>query len=125
MSPGELIDKLTILEIKSARISDADKLRNVRAEWHLLNQAWIASPFAAAEVSAECAALRLVNESLWEIEDELRVRERDARFDAEFIELARRVYYENDRRAAIKRRINAALDADVVEEKSYELEPAP
>jgi hypothetical protein len=119
ISPGELIDKITILEIKSQRMTDAAKLHNVRTELSLLSDTWKASPFSATDISAEWAALRDVNAKLWDIEDDIRDKERDGRFDAGFIELARAVYVTNDERAAIKKRINTKLGSALVEEKSY------
>ncbi len=119
ISPGELIDKITILEIKSQRMTDAAKLHNVRTELALLNATWSASPFSATDISAEWTGLRDVNARLWDIEDDIRDKERDAAFDAKFIELARAVYVTNDERAAIKRRINTKLGSALVEEKSY------
>jgi hypothetical protein len=119
ISPGELIDKISILEIKSQRMTDPAKLHNVRTELALLTETWKASPYAATDVSADWAALREVNGKLWDVEDHLRDREREGRFDPEFIELARAVYFTNDERAAIKRRINATLGSVLVEEKSY------
>jgi hypothetical protein len=119
ISPGELIDKITILEIKSQRMTDATKLHNVRTELSLLGETWKASPFSATDISAEWAGLRDVNAKLWDIEDRIRDKERDGRFDPEFIELARAVYFTNDERAAIKKRINAKLGSTLVEEKSY------
>ena len=119
ISPGEFLDKLTILEIKLERIADPAKLENVRRERDLLAATWAGSPLAGADVSALVAELKRVNESLWEIEDKIRVKEAAAAFDAEFVELARSVYHTNDRRAEIKREINRALASDLVEEKSY------
>jgi hypothetical protein len=119
ISPGELIDKITILEIKSERMTDAAKLANVRTELSLLSDTWKASPFSATDISAEWAGLRDVNGQLWEIEDRIRDKERDALFDAEFVELARAVYVTNDERAAVKKRINTKLGSTLVEEKSY------
>ena len=119
VSPGELIDKLTILDIKSRRISDAGKLANVQTELTALNNCWQASPFAAFDISAERTALLAVNERLWDIEDRIRDTERAREFDAGFIELARAVNIENDERAEIKKRINQALGSRLVEEKSY------
>jgi hypothetical protein len=119
ISPGELIDKITILEIKSQRMTDAAKLRNVRVELDLLTATWRSSPFSATDVGAEWAGLRDVNAKLWDIEDRIRDRERDGLFDAEFIELARAVYVTNDERAAIKKQINTKLGSALVEEKSY------
>ena len=119
ISPGELIDKITILEIKSQRMSDPAKLQNVRTELAILNATWSASPFSATDIGDEWRGLREVNAALWDIEDDIRDKERDARFDARFIELARAVYVTNDERAAIKRRINTKLGSVLVEEKSY------
>jgi hypothetical protein len=120
ISPGELIDKITILEIKSARMTDAAKLHNVRTELTLLNETWSASEFSKkADISAEWTGLRDVNGQLWDIEDRIRDKERDGQFDAGFIELARAVYVTNDERAALKRRINTKLGSVLVEEKSY------
>ena len=119
VSPGEVLDKITILRIKSARIADAAKLVNVRRELELLERTWAASPYAADDVRADTAALEAVNARLWDIEDRIRNEERAGRFDAEFVALARAVYIENDARAAIKKRINLALGSAIVEEKSY------
>jgi hypothetical protein len=119
ISPGELIDKMTILEIKSRRMTDPAKLRNVGAELAALKATWAASDYASADIDAERGALGTVNEKLWVIEDQIRDKERDQAFDAEFIQLARSVYFENDERAAIKRRINLKLGSAIVEEKSY------
>lgn len=118
-SPGEFLDKLTILEIKAERMSDAAKLGNVRRELELLRATWAASPLAQRDVGALTAELKRVNERLWEIEDAIRAKEAGRVFDAEFVELARSVYRTNDRRAAIKREINVALGSDLLEEKSY------
>jgi hypothetical protein len=118
-SPGEFLDKLTILEIKSERITDPAKLENVRRELELLRATWAASPFAARDVSVLMASLKQVNEALWEIEDGIRSHEARQSFGAGFIELARLVYRTNDRRAAIKRELNLALGSDLLEEKSY------
>src|SRR5689334_8975424 len=119
ISPGELLDKITILRIKSARMSDATKLANVRAELAELEKTWAAAVGAAADVSEDERALQAVNERLWVIEDDIRDKERAQAFDARFIELARSVYIENDERAAIKKRINVQLGSRIVEEKSY------
>jgi hypothetical protein len=119
ISPGELIDKITILEIKSQRMTDTAKLHNVRTELSLLTETWKASAYSATDISAEWAGLRDVNGKLWDIEDRIRDQEREGRFDAGFIELARAVYVTNDERAAIKKRINTRLGSLLVEEKSY------
>jgi hypothetical protein len=119
VSPGELMDKITILRIKSTRMSDAGKLANVRVELKLLEETWSASAYAKADIGADVNALLKVNERLWVIEDDIRDKERAQAFDSEFIRLARAVYFENDERAAIKRRINLKLGSTIVEEKSY------
>ena len=119
ISPGELIDKITILEIKSARMTDATKLANVRTELGLLQETWRASPYAQTDIGVEWSALRDVNAKLWDVEDDIRDKERAGAFDARFIELARAVYVTNDERAAIKKRINTKLGSKLVEEKSY------
>jgi hypothetical protein len=119
ISPGELIDKITILEIKSARITDAAKLKNVRLELDLLKTTWRASPHASQDIAGEWERLRTINEQLWDIEDDIRDKERSRTFDARFIELARAVYVTNDERAAVKREINTKLGSRIVEEKSY------
>ncbi len=119
ISPGELLDKLTILRIKSKRMSDAQKLANVRLELQALEQTWAASAYSKIDIDADIDALQAVNEKLWVIEDDIRDKERAQAFDAEFIRLARAVYVENDERAAIKRRINVTLGSTLVEEKSY------
>lgn len=120
ISPGELLDKITILRIKSARMTDETKLRNVRVELAALEQTWRDSGSAVPEVAADEAALQRVNEELWDIEDRIRDKERAKEFDAVFIELARAVYVTNDERARLKKNINVALGSRLVEEKSYQ-----
>ena len=119
ISPGELLDKITILRIKSARMQDAAKLANVRHELQLLEQTWRAVLPAGIDLRSEEQALEAVNAKLWDVEDLLRDQEAEKRFDAKFIELARAVYFTNDERAAIKKRINIKLGSALVEEKSY------
>ena len=119
VSPGELLDKITILEIKAERITEPTKLANVRHELAVLNTCWLGSGLATAAVAADVDALRAVNARLWDIEDDIRDCERRGDFSTDFIRLARSVYIENDERAAIKKRINVALGATLVEEKSY------
>jgi uncharacterized protein DUF6165 len=118
ISPGELLDKITILRIKSARITDATKVANVRTELTALEQVW-REAVGSTDVSDDERALQAVNERLWVIEDDIRDKELAQAFDARFIELARSVYIENDERAAIKKRINVKLGSRIVEEKSY------
>lgn len=120
VSPGELLDKITILRIKTARILDAAKLANVRLELGLLESTWRDARFGTADISREERALQQVNERLWDIEDRIREKEAHQTFDRDFIELARAVYHSNDERAAIKKRINQALGSRLVEEKSYQ-----
>jgi hypothetical protein len=120
ISPGELLDKITILRIKAARMSDAAKVANVRRELAALETTWKDSGAASVDLSVEEANLTRVNEKLWVIEDEIRDEERAKRFADKFIELARAVYITNDERAAIKKRINTALGSTIVEEKSYQ-----
>ena len=120
VSYGELIDKITILEIKSRRIADEAKLANVRNELDLLNATWANDAASQTDISNERAHLLAVNELLWDIEDKIRLKERAQAFDQEFIELARAVYFRNDERAAFKREINLKLGSQLVEEKSYQ-----
>ena len=120
VSYGELIDKITILEIKSARIGDQSKRANVGVELGMLNAIWAENPLSRIDISNERARLRAVNEALWDIEDHIRLKEKAKTFDAEFIELARSVYIRNDERAAVKRAINEKLGSTLVEEKSYQ-----
>lgn len=117
--PGELIDKITILRIKTARIADPAKLANVQAELESLTAARAAALPEDPELDRLEAALMAVNEELWVIEDDIRDCERDGDFGSKFIELARSVYKTNDRRAALKRAINELLGSRLVEEKSY------
>jgi hypothetical protein len=118
-SPGEFLDKLTILEIKAERISDPAKLANVRRELEQLRATWAASALAGHDVARLVGELKAVNLALWDIEDRVRSHEAEQRFDGEFVELARSVYRNNDRRAALKRELNLALGSDLLEEKSY------
>jgi len=119
VSPGELLDKLTILEIKLDRIDDEAKLANVRREHELLSRVWRESGLDDDEVARLRQRLREVNEALWVIEDAIRDEEREKRFGDRFVELARSVYQRNDERAAFKRKINDLLGSEIVEEKSY------
>jgi hypothetical protein len=120
ISPGELLDKITILRIKAARMKDPDKVANVKHELGLLEKTWKDSGAAAVHLGTAEADLTRVNEQLWVIEDEIRDEERAKRFTEKFIELARAVYVTNDERAAIKKRINTLLGSTIVEEKSYQ-----
>jgi hypothetical protein len=119
LSVGELIDKLTILDIKAGRIADEAKRANVVREQSLLRETVAREVPASAELDALTADLRSVNEALWTIEDEIRDLERAKDFGARFIELARAVYITNDKRAALKKAINLLVGSAIVEEKSY------
>jgi hypothetical protein len=120
VSFGELLDKIAILQIKSERMSDETKLANVRNELSALETTWMAHPAAGKNIVDLRAQLKAVNERLWVIEDDIRIKEKAQEFDAEFVRLARAVYFENDDRARIKKEINLALGSSYVEEKSYQ-----
>ena len=119
VSPGELLDKITILRIKVVRITEGPKAANVRLELDLLEKTWRDAGCAAFDVASDERALQAVNEKLWDVEDLIRDKEAKQTFDREFIELARAVYVSNDERAAIKKRINLQLGSRLIEEKSY------
>jgi hypothetical protein len=120
VSWGELIDKIAILEIKSARIADAAKRANVARELRALGAVRDrALPKPPKELAALARDLKAVNERLWDVEDEIRACEKRQDFSARFVALARSVYAENDRRAALKRRISELLGSALIEEKSY------
>ncbi len=120
VSPGEVLDKITILEIKSERMSDPEKVANVKIELALLQETWADSVSEDSVIVDLHAQLKEINEALWEIEDDIRDKERAKEFDERFIELARSVYYTNDRRSKIKRDLNLHLRSEIVEEKSYQ-----
>jgi hypothetical protein len=125
VSYGELIDKMTILQIKLQEIKDDAKLANVRNELELLDATWKNDKASETDIADETARLLAVNQRLWKIEDDIRMKERAQAFDQAFIQLARSVYIENDERAAIKREINMKLGSTLVEEKSYQDYRAP
>ena len=120
ISPGELLDKITILQIKAERISDPAKVANVRTELDMLQQVWGESVSEDEQIRALCAELKSINERLWVIEDDIRDEERNKRFSERFIELARAVYVVNDDRANAKKKVNLHLNSSIVEEKSYQ-----
>ena len=120
VSPGEVLDKITILEIKSERMDDPGKLANVRRELELLQGAWLQTVDDDETVREIHAKLKSINEDLWEIEDDIRDKERAREFDERFIELARSVYVTNDQRANAKKELNLYLGSEIVEEKSYQ-----
>ena len=120
VSPGEVLDKITILEIKSERMSDPVKVANVRVELALLQETWAQSVTVDSVIQDLNDQLKLINEALWEIEDDIRDKERLKEFDEQFIELARQVYFTNDRRSQVKKELNLHLGSRIVEEKSYQ-----
>jgi prefoldin subunit 5 len=120
ISPGELLDKITILQIKAERILDPEKVANVKTELDMLSKIWSEAVEVDAEITALTAELKSVNEALWEIEDDIRGEERGRRFGKRFIELARAVYVTNDARANAKKKVNLHLNSTIVEEKSYQ-----
>jgi transcriptional regulator of nitric oxide reductase len=120
VSPGEVLDKITILEIKSERITDPGKLANVRTELSLLRRTWQEIISEDDTIRSLHAQLKEINEALWDIEDDIRDKERAKEFDDRFIELARSVYFTNDRRSAVKKELNLHLGSQIIEEKSYQ-----
>jgi len=120
VSWGELFDKLTILRIKLARISEASKQANISAELAALECIPAAHPLPEQELEPLVSELQQINETLWDIEDDIRQCERENDFSDRFIELARAVYRTNDRRADLKRAVNDLLGSELVEEKSYQ-----
>ena len=119
VSFGEVLDKITILEIKSERIDDPAKLENIRRELDALNRVWNSTLSDPDRVHEQRRQLKAINEELWEIEDAIREQEAAGDFGERFIELARSVYITNDKRAAVKKEVNLALGSTLVEEKSY------
>jgi hypothetical protein len=119
ISIGELLDKISILQIKSERITDQLKLENIKIELESLLEKWENSSFSKIEIAEEIVQIREVNEKLWELEDDIRIKEAGYSFDEDFVRLARSVYVTNDKRAEIKRKINEKLGSALIEEKSY------
>jgi len=120
VSVGEVLDKITILQIKLVHISDAAKRVNIQNELDALLPLVAGDAFATDQMQGLMAELKAVNEALWDIEDDIREKEAAKSFDAEFIRLARAVYVTNDKRAEIKKQINLATGSALIEEKSYE-----
>ena len=120
VSVGEVLDKITILQIKLAHISDAAKRVNIQNELDALLPLVAGDAFVTDQMQGLMAELKAVNEALWDIEDDIREKEAVKTFDAEFIRLARAVYVTNDKRAEIKKQINLATGSALIEEKSYE-----
>ncbi len=120
VSYGEVLDKITILEIKTQNIIDADKLANIMTELNLLNENWDKNVTKSSQLTALKAELKVINQDLWNIEDAIRLKEGKKQFDQEFIALARSVYVTNDKRAEVKKKVNLLLGSGLVEEKSYQ-----
>jgi hypothetical protein len=120
VSPGEVLDKITILEIKSERMNDPEKVANVRTELTLLQETWASAVSRDQVIDDLHDQLKKINETLWEIEDDIRDKERVKEFDERFIELARQVYFTNDRRSQVKKELNLHLGSLIIEEKSYQ-----
>ncbi len=120
ISPGELLDKITILQIKAERIADPVKVANVKTELAMLNKVWDESVEPDDVITSLSAELKSINETLWEIENDIRDEERSGRFGERFVELARAVYVTNDERANAKKKVNLHLNSTIVEEKSYQ-----
>ena len=119
LSVGELLDKISILQIKAERIVDPSKLENINKELDVLMSLWKDSAYSNNNLESETNELKAINEELWAIEDKIRDKERNRVFDKGFIELARAVYITNDKRADIKRIINSKTGSELIEEKSY------
>ena len=119
LSVGELLDKISILQIKAERIVDPSKLENINKELDVLMSLWKDSAYSNNNLESETNDLKAINEELWAIEDKIRDKERNRVFDKGFIELARAVYITNDKRAGIKRIINSKTGSELIEEKSY------
>ncbi len=119
ISPSELLDKITILEIKMVQINDASKLKNIENELQLLSKIWDQFCTNNEALNLLKQELKERNKNLWDIEDQIRIKESNKEFDSDFIELARSVYFENDKRANTKRKINTLLGSELIEEKSY------
>ena len=120
ISPGELLDKITILQIKSERMSEPEKVANVQIELDALSAVWKKSVSEDSTITEIHNELKSINETLWDIEDDVRDEERAKNFGEKFIELARSVYVTNDLRAEAKKKLNLYLGSTIVEEKSYQ-----
>ncbi len=120
VSPGEVLDKITILEIKAVNIQDPTKQKNVKRELNILLKTWNENVESSDKITDLKQQLKNVNQDLWNIEDDIRIKESKREFDDEFIQIARSVYVENDKRAAVKKAVNLFLGSELIEEKSYE-----
>lgn len=120
VSFGEVLDKITILEIKVNNISDENKIVNVENELNILTKTWDDHVKNNSEINRLKQHLKKVNQDLWDIEDNIRIKESRKEFDDEFIQIARSVYVVNDQRASVKKEVNLLLGSELVEEKSYQ-----
>lgn len=128
IAPGELVDKLTILQIKLEKIDDKEKLCHIQAEWDTLNASadkltdWLEGNKRHQEIKqlgSLIPRLKSINQQIWDIEDDIRDCERRGQFGGKFVQLARSVYLTNDKRAELKKEINVLFNSDIMEEKSY------
>ena len=119
ISIGELIDKITILEIKLEKINESDKKQNIKHELDLLNSKYIKIKELNKEIENYFKQLKEINLELWDIEESIRDCERRNNFDSVFVELSRKIYIKNDLRFEIKNKINKKFSSEIVEEKSY------
>lgn len=120
ISPGELIDKITILKLKKIFIKNKVQLKNVNTEFNLLKPLLTKYKLDTPEINNLFEELYKINNTLWEIEDKIREKERETDFGIDFVELARSVYFTNDKRSSVKKRINILSGSKIIEEKSYE-----
>lgn len=120
VSPGEILDKITILEIKAKTIKNTNKQANVKHELDILLSIWEDNIPQSNKMETLKNQLKLVNQKIWDIEDNIRLKEASCTFDDEFIQIARSVYFQNDKRASIKKEINVLLGSKLIEEKSYQ-----
>lgn len=120
VSPGELIDKITILKLKKKFIKDQVQLKNVTIELAFLEPLLTKYKLNTLETNSLFEELYKINNNLWKIEDDIREKERDSDFGIDFVELARSVYFTNDKRSNIKKKINLLSGSKIIEEKSYE-----
>ena len=120
VSLGELLDKISILEIKSKKISNDSKLTNIKKELNGLKKVLEDLNFNFSETNNLYEELYKINLTLWEIEDSIRILEKDKNFGKDFVNLARSVYITNDKRFQVKNKINKKFNSEYVEEKSYE-----
>ena len=119
ISWGELFDKITILQIKKENLQEKNALKNVKVEHDQLNKIYNSNFLEDENAKRFMTSLKQINKKLWDIEDKIRDKEKNKKFDREFIELARNVYFTNDERSRIKRNINQTFGSQIIEEKSY------